>query len=152
VTLPDCRSARTTVDPDRALESEILSLLSSADIERDLHEVRIHITRTIPWSQYADQIWKSHGVYEHRGSCTQAAASLTPVGFVGWSSGAVLDGSNRSSTGGRAYTRRITGILGIWPFLALPMTSAITTYRNTAGRTPPGRQRPRGKLAKRNLA
>src|SRR3954463_549206 len=43
VTSPDCHSARTTVDPDRALESEILPLLSSANKERDLHEVRVQI-------------------------------------------------------------------------------------------------------------
>ena len=32
-----------------AVESEIFPLLSSANRERDLHNVRIHITRTIPW-------------------------------------------------------------------------------------------------------
>ena len=49
-----------------------------------------------------------------------------------------MEGSNRSSTGGRTHTWRLTGVPGVWPLLGLPMTSAMTTYQNTAGRTPQG--------------
>src|SRR3954453_2222739 len=68
--------------------------------------------------------------------------------------GGVLDGSNRSSTGGRTHARQRTGVPRVWPLMGLPMTPATTICLNPAGRAPPGRQRLRGKpaSAKRNLA
>ena len=54
----------------------------------------------------------------------------------------------------RTHIRQRTGVPGVWPLRGLLMTSAITTYLNTVGRTPPGRQQLRGKPAptKHNLA